>query len=154
MNVEELYARAGILLEKQGNRWRSPCPFHKEAKPSFVVYPDGSYHCFGCRAHGTYKDIKNKFSIDFYALPDLNETKDPLVTRLNDLKSKYEDALNLLIVDLDFNIRIQAIDAFDALIMDAWALSRDVETSLIDLIAFVEEGFSSIKELVDAEQYS
>lgn len=28
------------------------CPFHKEREPSFVVYPDGSWHCFGCRKHG------------------------------------------------------------------------------------------------------
>lgn len=28
------------------------CPFHGEKTPSFMVYKDNSYHCFGCRAHG------------------------------------------------------------------------------------------------------
>ncbi|MEO8285021.1 MAG: CHC2 zinc finger domain-containing protein [Chloroflexota bacterium] len=28
------------------------CPFHDDSDPSFVVYPDGHYHCFGCGAHG------------------------------------------------------------------------------------------------------
>jgi DNA primase len=29
------------------------CPFHDDRTPSFTVYPrSGTYHCFGCRAHG------------------------------------------------------------------------------------------------------
>jgi DNA primase len=29
------------------------CPFHDDRTPSFTVYPQsGTYHCFGCRAHG------------------------------------------------------------------------------------------------------
>jgi DNA primase len=28
------------------------CPFHGEKTPSFYVYEDGGYHCFGCGAHG------------------------------------------------------------------------------------------------------
>lgn len=28
------------------------CPFHKESTPSFFIYPNNSYHCFGCGAHG------------------------------------------------------------------------------------------------------
>lgn len=29
------------------------CPFHDDRIPSFTVYPQsGTYHCFGCRAHG------------------------------------------------------------------------------------------------------
>lgn len=34
-------------LERTGNKHRALCPFHKETKPSFVVYENGAY-CFGC----------------------------------------------------------------------------------------------------------
>ncbi len=28
------------------------CPFHGERTASFVLYPDNSFHCFGCLANG------------------------------------------------------------------------------------------------------
>lgn len=28
------------------------CPFHNEKTPSFMIYPDSSYHCFGCDSGG------------------------------------------------------------------------------------------------------
>ena len=34
------------------------CPFHKEKTPSFVLYSDNHYHCFGFGKHG-------KGAIDF-----------------------------------------------------------------------------------------
>lgn len=48
-----------LNLQRVGSRFRAPCPFHQETKPSFYIDPDlGLYHCFGCHASG---DI-----IDFY----------------------------------------------------------------------------------------
>ena len=35
-----------------GNRSSAPCPFHEDKNPSFVVYDDNSWHCFGCSKHG------------------------------------------------------------------------------------------------------
>lgn len=29
-----------------------PLPDHQDSKPSFRVYDDGHYHCYGCQAHG------------------------------------------------------------------------------------------------------
>jgi hypothetical protein len=34
------------------------CPFHEEDTPSFHIYKENSWHCFGCQAHG-------KNAIDF-----------------------------------------------------------------------------------------
>ena len=42
-----------VPLRKAGGHHMGLCPFHDEKTPSFHVYPDGHYHCFGCSAHGT-----------------------------------------------------------------------------------------------------
>ena len=42
-----------VRLKKAGGNQLGLCPFHDEKTPSFHVYPDGHYHCFGCGAHGT-----------------------------------------------------------------------------------------------------
>ncbi|MGE0227434.1 MAG: DNA primase [Dehalococcoidia bacterium] len=40
-------------LKKNGRTWKSPCPFHSERTPSFIVDPDrGTWHCFGACATG------------------------------------------------------------------------------------------------------
>ena len=41
--------RYGIKADKKGF---AHCPFHNEKTASFRVYPDGTFHCFGCGAHG------------------------------------------------------------------------------------------------------
>lgn len=35
-----------------GRRISIRCPVHNEKSPSMVIYPDGSYYCYGCRANG------------------------------------------------------------------------------------------------------
>lgn len=42
-----------VQLKKAGGNQMGLCPFHDEKTPSFHVYADGHYHCFGCGAHGT-----------------------------------------------------------------------------------------------------
>ena len=39
----------GIPFERQV---KICCPIHNEKTPSFQVYSDGHWHCFGCNAHG------------------------------------------------------------------------------------------------------
>lgn len=148
MNIEAFYKEAGILLEPIGNRWHAPCPFHHEQVPSFVVYGDGGYHCFGCGAHGTAKDIQHRFNLDYRPFPDLCTSKDPLITQFSKIKSKMEDELNLLVVDEDTEVKFKAYDMFDQLLMDARSLIDNLETSLIDLIAFTKKRFTAIEKSV------
>jgi len=44
-------------LRKVGSRHTALCPIHNENTPSFFIYPDNSFHCFGCQAHGDAIDF-------------------------------------------------------------------------------------------------
>lgn len=57
-----------VRLEKSGSQYKGRCPFHNEKTPSFYVWPQrGSYHCFGCQAHGDiFSFIENMEHIPFY----------------------------------------------------------------------------------------
>ena len=45
-----------VKLRRSGANKVGCCPFHADKSPSFVVYRDGRYHCFGCSAHGDVID--------------------------------------------------------------------------------------------------
>ena len=49
-----------VKLKREGREWKGLCPFHDETTPSFTVYEDGHFHCFGCGAHGTSFDYVMK----------------------------------------------------------------------------------------------
>ncbi|MBC6445030.1 MAG: DNA primase [Alphaproteobacteria bacterium GM202ARS2] len=45
--------RAHVKLQQRGHNHVGLCPFHQEKTPSFHVFgAQGTYHCFGCQAHG------------------------------------------------------------------------------------------------------
>lgn len=46
-------------LRRQGSRWVTTCPFHREHSPSLVLYENG-WKCFGCQAHGDGVDLVAK----------------------------------------------------------------------------------------------
>ncbi|HIV15519.1 MAG TPA: DNA primase [Candidatus Avisuccinivibrio pullicola] len=51
-----------VTLKPKGNNLSCCCPFHQEKTPSFYVTPSrGTYHCFGCGAHGNVIDFLMKF---------------------------------------------------------------------------------------------
>ena len=51
---------------KAGKNFVTLCPFHQEKTPSFYVYPDNHFYCFGCSAHGSVIDLAMKTrSLDF-----------------------------------------------------------------------------------------
>jgi DNA primase len=56
--IEEVLARAGVDLKRNGHRLMGCCPFHRDGRPSLVVYPgNDSYFCFGCGAGGDVIDF-------------------------------------------------------------------------------------------------
>jgi hypothetical protein len=55
-----------VALKRAGREWKGLCPFHNENTPSFTVFDDGHYHCYGCGAHGTSFDfIMKAEGVDF-----------------------------------------------------------------------------------------
>lgn len=52
IDLAEVVQAAGVELIRRRSRHAGLCPFHAEKTPSFYVFPDGHYHCFGCHAHG------------------------------------------------------------------------------------------------------
>jgi len=56
--IEEVVTRLGVDLRSVGRRLVGSCPFHRDDRPSLVVYPaDQSYFCFGCGAGGDVIDF-------------------------------------------------------------------------------------------------
>jgi hypothetical protein len=52
-------------LKKVGDKHIACCPFHDDSTPSFYIYHNNSYHCFGCEANGNAIDFTmriNNFS--------------------------------------------------------------------------------------------
>ena len=41
-----------VTLVRRGSSVTACCPFHAEKSPSFHVYPDNHYYCFGCKETG------------------------------------------------------------------------------------------------------
>lgn len=61
--LEEVLEESDInLIPSSNDRLVAICPFHEgDREPSFTVYPDGGYYCFGCKVWG---DVV-KFLVDY-----------------------------------------------------------------------------------------
>ena len=51
---------AGVEFVRRGTRHVGLCPFHAERAPSFYVFPDNRFKCFGCGEHGDVIDFVQK----------------------------------------------------------------------------------------------
>jgi hypothetical protein len=53
-------------MRKSAGRFMGACPFHEDSTPSFVIYPNNTFHCFGCGANGDSIDfVMKRDNIDF-----------------------------------------------------------------------------------------
>lgn len=71
-NLAEILTESGIELIASGDRFKAYCPFHKEDTPSFTIYPEQNYYCFGCNVWGDavkflvdYKGMSTKEAMDY-----------------------------------------------------------------------------------------
>jgi hypothetical protein len=57
MRTLEIAKASGMLLRQRGSRWWALCPFHNERTPSFCIFSDDHWYCFGCGKHGDAADL-------------------------------------------------------------------------------------------------
>ncbi|OQY01366.1 MAG: hypothetical protein B6I22_14650 [Desulfobacteraceae bacterium 4572_123] len=57
VNLSEVVSAAGVELTRRAGRYVGLCPFHTEKTPSFIVFTDNHYKCFGCGEHGDSVDF-------------------------------------------------------------------------------------------------
>ena len=103
------YISRYVTLKKAGKNYTSPCPFHSEKTPSFVVSPDrGIWKCFGaCQDGGdviaflmkwdnitfseAIRDLAQGAGIQIqdFAIEDREWKKKEKILQLNQLAAKY-----------------------------------------------------------------
>ncbi len=61
------------IWKHSGDNIFTPCPFHKETKPSFSISTSGQFfYCFGCKAHGDVFDwIRQRMKVDTTEAADI-----------------------------------------------------------------------------------
>jgi hypothetical protein len=52
IDLASIVESAGVELVRRGTRHVGLCPFHDEKTPSFYIYDDGGFYCFGCHEGG------------------------------------------------------------------------------------------------------
>ena len=52
--------KAGVELQRYAGHARGLCPFHAEKTPSFFVFQDNRFKCFGCQESGDVIDFVQK----------------------------------------------------------------------------------------------
>ena len=146
--IEQEYKRLGISLESSsGGRWRSVCPFpnHLDNDPSFVVYPDGTYHCYGCRAHGTLQKIAEYFlGEDTFSLSRIDLSmigNDDYSKLLTDQRKKIEIKLRSSLKDVSMKKKFSVYDKFDRV----WIKIRNKKfSSKLDVCLDIRKVFTKI----------
>jgi len=60
IDLASVVEAAGVELKQRGHRYVGPCPFHDEKTPSFYVFDDNHFKCFGCGISGDCIDFVQK----------------------------------------------------------------------------------------------
>lgn len=77
-------AIARYRLRRNGKAWLGLCPFHQDRHPSFAIYPDGGYRCFGCGAHGSVASLLGQSQAHRWPLAPSKSRSDTIPSSLPD----------------------------------------------------------------------
>jgi|SRR6187431_2048611 len=144
----EVLDEEGIkVFEGSNGRYVAHCPFHKgDREPSFTIYPDGKYYCFGCNVWGgavkflvEYKGITAKEALEIvgedYEFPKIEKRaikiKNIAKTSrfLYDVSLKYHEYLRTIpgpqLYLQDRGLTFETIDRFKLGYTDGAVLNYD-----------------------------
>jgi len=62
VDLVEVVRQSGIELKEHGTKHFGLCPFHADNDPSFYVFDDGHFKCFGCQEYGDSVDFIQKLN--------------------------------------------------------------------------------------------
>ena len=60
IDIVSVVKSAGVDLQQRGTRHIGLCPLHTEKTPSFFVFDDNRFKCFGCQESGDVIDFVRK----------------------------------------------------------------------------------------------
>ena len=60
IDLAHVVSESGVELKSRGTRQVGLCPFHNEKTPSFYIFSDNHFKCFGCGEHGDAIDFVQK----------------------------------------------------------------------------------------------
>jgi DNA primase len=61
IELKSVIESAGVELKKAGSRYIGLCPFHREKTPSFFIFDNRRFKCFGCDENGDVIDFVQKY---------------------------------------------------------------------------------------------
>ncbi|HUV77829.1 MAG TPA: CHC2 zinc finger domain-containing protein, partial [Desulfobacterales bacterium] len=86
---------AAVELKQRGTRHVGLCPFHNEKTPSFFIFNDNRFKCFGCGERGDTIDfIQKLYGLSFKdALQHLGIEQGPVTPEIKaDIKERKRKA--------------------------------------------------------------
>lgn len=61
LDIISIIESAGVELKPSGTRHVGLCPFHADKDPSFYIFDNNRFKCFGCSEHGDVIDFVQKY---------------------------------------------------------------------------------------------
>ena len=61
IDLAQIVRESGVELARRGTRHVGLCPFHEDRTPSFFIFQDNRFKCFGCQTSGDVVDFVQKF---------------------------------------------------------------------------------------------
>ena len=62
IQCEEVATSNGVVLRRSGQNLTGSCPFHEDNTPSFTIFPDNKFKCFGCDMSGDSIALLDQFN--------------------------------------------------------------------------------------------